>query len=231
MTPASLLAGLVLTISLLAPVGHAHEAGHDAHGMHATASSWEGSVEGKAYSEFNHHVAGVFVLLIAASEAATVSGRATLLWMRFLLPVAMTLAGLLLLIFSDHDAWPIGTMTLAQTLSGADPEILQHKLYGILLLIVGAIESVRRSGRLGGFGWRVPLPLFAIVGGLMLLSHSHGAHPSAHKIALHHTVMGALAISAGSGKLVANGLSRPRWELAWPLLILIIGIQLLFYSE
>src|SRR5207247_5499323 len=34
-----------------------------AHGTSGAAGQWEGSPAGKAYSEFNHHLAGVFVLL------------------------------------------------------------------------------------------------------------------------------------------------------------------------
>jgi putative copper resistance protein D len=69
----------------------------------------------------------------------------------------------------------------------------------------------------------------------MLFLHSHGAHPSAHKIAIHHTVMGTMAIAAGSCKLL-NARSRAMdtrsgWELAWAGLILMIGVQLLIYSE
>lgn len=40
---------------------------HAEHGP-ASAGQWEGSPEGKAYSEFNHHLAGLFVLLIGVSE-------------------------------------------------------------------------------------------------------------------------------------------------------------------
>jgi putative copper resistance protein D len=208
----------------------AHEAAYGEH-EHGHGSGWEGSPEGKAYSEFNHHLAGVFVILIALSEASGLLRRPGLARARFLLPVAMLGAGVFLLIWSDHDAWPIGSLTLRETLFGGDPEMLQHKTYGVLLLAVGAIEVLRRLGRLTATAWRIPLPAFAIIGGLMLFGHSHGAHPAAHKIAVHHAVMGALAISAGSSKLLAGGLSRPRWDLLWPLLILIIGLQLLVYSE
>ena len=168
---------------------------------------WEGSPEGKAYSEFNHHLAGVFVLLIGLTELREALVVARLAWTRFLLPLAMLGAGSFLIIWSDHEAWPIGSLSFAQTFFGSDPEILQHKLYGLLLLGIGAIELLRRTGRAGQVVWQVPLPALAIIGGLMLFLHSHGTHPAAHKIAIHHAVMGSLAISAGTCKLVS----------AWPL--------------
>src|SRR5437016_10529331 len=72
-----------------------------------TAPQWAGSAEGKAYSEFNHHIAGVFVLLIGLSELRGALAVSMLAWSRFLLPLAMLGAGGYLMIWSDHDAWPI----------------------------------------------------------------------------------------------------------------------------
>jgi hypothetical protein len=207
------------------------------------ALEWEGSPEGKAYSEFNHHVAGVFVILIGLSELREALACSRFTWSRFLLPVAMSAAGGFLLIWSDHEAWPVGPLGFAQTFFGDDKEIVQHKTYGLLLLGVGVIELLRRFGRLAHEAWMVPLPALAIIGGLLLFGHEHGAHPFAQKIAVHHTVMGILAITAGSSKLVSGWQGQQRggnilrtggrlsWELAWAGLVLLIGLQLLLYAE
>lgn len=211
--------------------------GHDHHALTLSPDSWEGSQAGVAYSEFNHHLAGLFVLLIGFSEMAQAVRAQSLGWARMLLPSALLAAATFLLIWSDHEAWPIGSMSFAETFFGNDHEILQHKTYGLLSLAVGLIEWYRRLDRVSHAGWLVPLPLFAMVGGFMLFTHSHGAHPSAQKIALHHAVMGTLAVSAGSSKLVSAwsqafmGWTRARWETVWAGLILLIGLQLLFYSE
>lgn len=208
---------------------HSSAAGHDHAGV--PGGGWEGSPEGKAYSEFNHHAAGVFVLLIGFSELNYALALTTLAWTRLLLPTAMLGAGGFLLVWSDHEAWPIGSLGFVQTFFGTDWEIIQHKVYAVLLLAVGSIELLRRTGRLAPAWWRTPLPAVAILGGLMLFLHSHGAHPAAHKIAIHHTIMGVLAITAGSCKLVSEISARSRWGLAWACLILLIGVQLLVYSE
>jgi len=228
------------------PIAQAADHGHDSsveeHGHHHGQSSssgpqWEGSREGIAYSEFNHHLAGVFLLLIGLSELRQALGWPLLAWTRFLLPWALAVAGVLLLIWSDHDAWPIGSMTFAQTFLGTDPEVLQHKTYGVLALSVGIIEFLRRLGWFAHAVWTVPLPIFAVVGGLMLFAHSHGDHPAADKIALHHLMMGTMAITAGSSKLISGWrqrqleTERSYWELIWASLVLVIGAQLLFYSE
>jgi putative copper resistance protein D len=82
--------------------------------------------------------------------------------------------------------------------------------------------------------WGMPLPVFALVGGVMLFLHSHGTHPAAHKIAIHHAVMGTTALVAGLCKVTA-GVKRQEgrspWGIAWAVLVLLIGIELLVYSE
>ena len=71
----------------------------------------------------------------------------------------------------------------------------------------------------------------------MLFAHSHGGHPSAHKIAMDHAIMGTMAVTAGSSKLLSDLFRSPspagssKWELPWAVLILLIGMQLLMYSE
>ncbi|MCC6966358.1 MAG: hypothetical protein IT391_08740 [Nitrospira sp.] len=179
----------------------------------------------------------MFLLLIGLSELRQALGWPVLAWTRFLLPGALGVAGVFLLIWSDHDSWPIGSMTFMQTFSGSDPEVLQHKTYGVLAFAVGAIEFLRRLGWFAHAAWMVPLPIFAVLGGLMLFTHSHGDHPAADKIALHHLLMGTMAITAGSSKLISGwrqrqlATERSYWELVWASLVLVIGVQLLFYSE
>jgi len=71
----------------------------------------------------------------------------------------------------------------------------------------------------------------------MLFGHSHGFHPSAEKIAMHHAIMGTMAVTAGSSKLLsawvvpAERSRSTNWEWVWVSLILLIGAQLLLYSE
>jgi putative copper resistance protein D len=217
-----------------------HETAHD-HGGTVTPGvpQWEGSLEGIAYSEFNHHLAGIFILLIGLTELWEALGIGLLAWSRFLLPVAMLGVGGYLLIWSDHEAWPVGSLSFAQTLFGGDWEMLQHKIYALLSLSVGAIEGLRWvDHRLRHALWTIPFPAFAIIGGFMLFLHDHGIHPSAHKIALDHAIMGTMAVAAGFCKLVSARTStvtpsaRPsRWDLAWASFIVLIGLQLLFYTE
>lgn len=199
--------------------------------------AWEGSVTGIAYSQFNHHLAGISILIIGFSELRQALGIPFWAWTRFLLPGALLTAGVFLLVWSDHDAWPIGSLSFMQTFFGGNSEVFQHKSYGLLSLTVGTIELLRRLGQIGHVVWATPLPVFAVIGGLMLFSHSHGIHPSAHKIAMDHALMGTMAVTAGSSKLLSDWLRSPshalvsKWELLWAGLIVLIGMQLLMYSE
>jgi hypothetical protein len=215
-----------------------------AHGTSVADGQWEGSPASKAYSEFNHHLSGFFVLLIGLSELRGAMGAAALAWLRFLLPAALLCAGGYLMIWSDHDTWPIGSLSFTQTFfSSDDYETTQHKLYAILLLGVGSVELVRRMGRARHATWGAPLPVLALVGGLMLFLHSHSTHPSAGTIAIHHSVMGTTAVLAGMCKLAADPFqtlalsgdrvagARSGWELAWSALVLFIGVELLTYTE
>jgi hypothetical protein len=220
---------------------------HDQHGHHHVPApqpgQWEGSPEAIAYSEFNHALAGAGVIVVGLSEFRAAMGWQALAWARWLLPGSLLGAGIFLLIWSDHDAWPIGSWTLAETISGKDPEMLQHKVFGILALGVGTVEWLLRRGTLSHLFWRMLLPGFALVGGLMLYAHMHGPHPAGDQIQLHHTVMGTLALAGGlawfGGELMREPhksrptIMHPRFALKvlWSLLIIAIGVQLLFYSE
>ena len=207
------------------------------HGTMGHQAGWEGSVAGIAYSEFNHHLSGILILIIGLSEVRQALAMPHWVWTRFLLPGALLAAGSFLLVWSDHNAWPIGSLSFMQTFFGSDSEIFQHKSYGILSVTVGIIELLRRFGQLGHAVWATPLPVFAIIGGLMLFGHSHGVHPSANKIAIDHAIMGTMAVTAGSSKLLSGWFRSPsharssQWELLWAGLIMLIGIQLLIYSE
>jgi putative copper resistance protein D len=214
-----------------------HAASHDLHHQLGSAGAWEGSAKGIAYSERNHHIAGLMVVLMGLAELSHVL---RLSWLRsagLLLPSALVVAGLFIMVWSDHEAWPIGSLSFVDTFAGGDYEILQHKIYGILALTVGSIELFRRLRGIGHKAWASPLPLMAIVGGLMLFGHSHGFHPSAQKIAMHHAIMGAMAVTAGSSKLVSTWVEPAErsgvrnWEWVWVCLLLLIGAQLLMYSE
>jgi hypothetical protein len=150
---ASIVLAILCTILLVSVVPLHPQLGESGslsdHGYHgASVAAWEGSAQRVAYSEFNHHLAGLFVLLMGCAELGKTLHLTSLLWARLMLPGAMLLGSVILLVGSDHEAWPIRSLSFAQTFSGHDPEIIQHKIDGLLLVLVGTVEAVRRTRRI-----------------------------------------------------------------------------------
>lgn len=206
------------------------------HGEHADGG-WEGSAQGVAYSEFNHRFAGLFVLLFGLAELGHALRYSLPFWTRLILPSALGVIGAYLLVWSDHEAWPIGSLSFVQTFSGQDPEILQHKFYGVFASTAAASETLRRIGWARHPAWGAPLLFFGLTGALMLFAHSHGNHPGNHTIELHHALLGSLGIGASISNAMVSRTSDSsnhqvkKWEMAWGGFVIAIGIQLLLYFE
>lgn len=218
------------------PVSAAPDTPHNLHGEHGDGR-WEGSAQGVAYSEFNHRFAGLFVLLFGLAELGHALRYQLPFWTRLVLPSALGIIGAYLLVWSDHEAWPIGSLSFVQTFFGQDQEILQHKFYGVFGETAAVSETLRRIGWVRHPAWAVPLVFLGLVGALLLFVHSHGNHPANHTIELHHALLGSLGVGAAISNAMiswtSDTLSRPgeKWELSWGVFVTLIGIQLLVYFE
>ena len=209
------------------------------HGSHPeqVGGKWEGSAQGVAYSEFNHRFAGLFVLLFGLAELGHALGYQLPVWTRLVLPSALGVLGVYLLIWSDHEAWPIGSLSFAQTFFGHDQEIIQHKFYGVFGATAAISEAIRRIGLARHPAWAAPLVFLGLAGALLLFIHSHGNQPVNHTIVLHHALLGTVGIGAAvSSAMVAwvSGTSEKtmkRWEVTWATCVVVMGLQLLVYSE
>jgi len=197
--------------------------------------TWEGSAQGVAYSAFNHRFVGLFVLLMGFSELAHALRFPFPLWARLVLPGALGVVGVFLLVWSDHEAWPIGSLSFSQTFGGQDREILEHKFYGVLASTAALSETIRRTGWSTHPLWTAPLVIYGITGGILLFFHSHGAHPAGEQIEYHHALLGVLGVSAAASRFVAvwmtnlSSRSARRWELVWVGHIFLIGAQLFLF--
>ena len=111
----------------------------------------------KRESEFNHHLAGLLVIVAGLFLLADGSVRERRFGGRFLWPLCFLISGLFLLIFSDTELWPFASQSWYFGLTH-HKEVLQHKTFAVLLLVISIIELQRARGVLTAkwSGWVFP---------------------------------------------------------------------------
>jgi len=193
----------------------------------------------KNESEFNHHLAGLFVAL--AGVFILSQGILVKRWVavKYAWPACFLLSGIFVLVWSDTELWPFGHRGWLEALRN-NREVLQHKVFAVLLLALGVIEWRRASGVLKAIwsGW--VFPALAIGGSLLLLFHQHegGMHGPNHmelmaRIQSEHLSYAVTGIGIGLAKGLAEVNTRFRgvFSKSWPLLMTVLGVLLMFYRE
>jgi putative copper resistance protein D len=191
------------------------------------------TLEAIAYSEFNHHMAGMGMLftgLLAMGMEIGIARRPDFRALLWLWPFSWFLLGGFLFIRNDPDNWPWGPIGLLD--SWRDPEALQHQIFVVVIVLIGMIEGLRVGHRLNGQGWKFFFPALGISAGLLLGLHAQ-VHALTPHVYLEHTVMAVLAILLGTSKLLRErGVLAGRYgSLAWPACMILLAVQLLFYTE
>ena len=185
-----------------------------------------------AWSEYNHHWAGLFVLLMGALALAE--------HIPLLAPVArhwpLTFLGLAVFLFlrADETVWPLGNLGLIESLR--DPEIAQHRLFISLIILFGLFEwRVRlgrqkkrfRSSRLSGDDRRR--------GGFLAHPFAWLANPKEELlIEVSHTPLALIGVAAGWARWLEFRLDGTASRIAsyvWPIAFMLAGLLLLFYRE
>ncbi len=196
-------------------------------------STWEAWEEDADFSNRNHHVAGWMVLAIGGLMFLTALQVRQAPWLRPTWTVIAMAIGVLILIFSDPEGWPIGYQTLAQSL--ASEEVREHKLSGVIVLALGLVEFLRVRGRLTHRSWGLLFPLLCIGAGAMLMGHHHAVSNFSYlgRANLPHVTEGATVILVGVTKSLHDWrVWRGRLaSLAWPSLMVALAIQLILYTE
>ncbi len=183
-----------------------------------------------AWSEYNHHWAGLFVLLIGA---LALLNRAGVRWARHWPLALLGLAGFLL-IRSDPEVWPMGYVGVWESLR--DVEVLQHRMFVVLIVIFALFEWSVRTGRLRSSRATLVFPLLTAAGGALLLTHSHAIANVKDQllIELTHTPLALAGIGAGWARWLEIRLDGRPARIAgwvWPICFLICGAVLLIYRE
>ena len=184
-----------------------------------------------AWSEYNHHWAGLFVLAIGVLALVSQAG---VRWARHWPLVFFGLSAFLFL-RSDPEVWPLGDIGLIESLR--DPEVVQHRVFATLPLLLGLFEWCVRTGRLRSRAAAEVFPLLCAVGGALLLTHNHTIAnvKDALLIEFTHTPLALTSIAAGWSRWLEIRLPPGRMARAagwiWPACFVLIGLMLVFYRE
>jgi putative copper resistance protein D len=251
----SIVFALIISIFLSAPPQTRHPVFHqraemdddmaDMSEIHYGAMAPEETSEQKAKqltdkraSEFNHRFVGVLVIL--AALFFLVQKRLVKRWPAadYAWPMCFLAAGFFLLIFSDTEIWPMGYQSFYFAVSN-DPEVAQHKLFALILLALGSVETLRISGRLNAAWSAWGFPVLAVGGVVLLLFHQHGgmhgpdAMQTMARVQSQHLTFAVVGVAVAVTKGMAE--SKARWRevfgKTWPFLLILLGLLLLLYAE
>jgi putative copper resistance protein D len=185
----------------------------------------------RAWSEFNHHVAGILVLVMGLLALLHTTGRSR--WARHWPLVFLGLAAFMA-VRNDPGSWPLGPEGFWEGWLVAT--VAQHRFFVLLVVVFGIFEWMVRSGRLASRRAALIFPLLCVVGGGMLLSHSHAAQNLKDEFLLEvtHAPLGLLALLIGWGRWLELRLPEGRGRLPgalWAVGLVLVGALLIIYRE
>lgn len=187
-----------------------------------------------AWSEYNHHWAGLFVLAVGILALLAQAGfRFARHW-----PLLFMGLGLFLFIRADPEVWPLGRLGLIESLR--DVETLQHRAFVVLIVAFAVFEWRVRVGDIRS-GWQpLVFPLVSALGGALLLTHQHAISDVKDQllIELSHTPLALAGVVAGWSRWLELRLDPARDDTlrraagwVWPACLVAVGIILLLYRE
>jgi putative copper resistance protein D len=184
-----------------------------------------------AWSEYNHHWAGLVVLLIGLLALCTQIGGAA--WARNWPLLFLGLAGFLF-IRSDPENWPLGPNSFWASFALSD--VLQHRAFVVLVVALAVFEWRVQTGRMASSRASRLFPLICATGGALLLTHSHSLVSTKEEllIELSHVPLALLGVMAGWSRWLEVGLPAKQSRLVsliWPLCLVLCGVVLLLYRE
>lgn len=185
----------------------------------------------RAWSEFNHHVAGILVLAMGllAVLHATTGAR----WARHWPLIFMGLAAFMV-VRNDPGSWPLGPEGFWEGMLVAT--VLQHRIFVLLVIAFGIFEWMVRTGRMPSRRAALVFPLLCAVGGALLLTHSHASENLKDEFLLEvtHVPLGVMAMLVGWTRWLELRLPTARQRVpgsVWAVGLALIGVLLIFYRE
>ena len=182
-----------------------------------------------AWSEYNHHWAGLVVLAIGI--LAVFSRRFS--WARHW-PLAFFGLAAFLLVRADSENWPLGPRGFWESFQVA--EVAQHRFFVLLIVVFAIFEWAVQTERLAPKRAGLVFPLVCAVGGAFLMTHSHslGNVKEEFLAELSHIPLALLAVGAGWCRWLEIRLPRNRTQVVawiWPVCFVLIGAVLILYRE
>jgi putative copper resistance protein D len=182
-----------------------------------------------AWSEYNHHWAGLVILAIGI--LAFLARR--FMWARHW-PLAFLGLAVFLLIRADSENWPLGPRGFWESFQVA--EVAQHRSFVLLIVGFAVFEWAVQNGRLAPRRAGLVFPLVCATGGALLLTHSHslGNVKEEFLAELSHIPLALLAVMAGWSRWLEIRLpvDPPRLlPRIWPVCFTLIGAVLILYRE
>ena len=184
-----------------------------------------------AWSEYNHHWAGVIVLIMGMLVLLEKTGKAP--WARHW-PLLLIVLACFLFLRSEVEAWPIGSLTLAESLR--DPEFVQHKAFMVLITGFAVFEWSVRNKVMRNDWAKYVFPLLCALGGMMLLTHSHSIANIKELLLteMSHMLLAVFAIWSGWTRwleLRLDGRAQLVAGWMWPTFFCLTAVTLLLYRE
>ena len=194
-----------------------------------------------AWSDYNHNIAGIFLVVMSLLAMLSYSKRLSLGFSKELVyyarywPIGFVLLGIFLFFRSDAESWPLGPIGFWESTFN-NGEVLQHRIATLLVFSLGVLEIFARLPRNQNNHYPYYFPILAAFGGLMLLTHSHVGFQakSAFLIQVGHTLMGVMALVLACGRWLELKLDKPGKDIAGFVSVAAlfqIGLILMFYRE
>ena len=184
------------------------------------------------WSDYNHNVTGLILLAIALIALLESTGRAP--WARYW-PLGFVVMAAFVLFRSDPSGWPLAS-GIGFLESFGKASWVQHKIAGFIPIALGLMEWRARTVPNAGTSFSFAFPILSIVGGLLLLSHAHGAFEmkAEYLTQISHTAMGMMAVFMGCGRWMEIRVDGPVGRLAGVgarVALALIALVLVFYRE
>jgi putative copper resistance protein D len=117
------------------------------------------------------------------------------------------------------------------------PDVLEHRLFALLILAFAAFEWGNQTGRFQSRWAVMVFPLLCATGGALLLTHNHSIGNIKEELLaeMSHTPIALLGATAGWSRWLELRLPDQKGSrlasFVWPVCLVMVGLVLLNYRE